>query len=73
MPSIYVKLDGQNVVEACLEKLDGGIEVNCTEQQLDDIMNHYDATCDGQDIIGTSIGEEAQKFADMKAAKNQFE
>lgn len=68
MPNIYVKLDGQNVIEASIQELAGGIQVSCTQQQCDDIFNYYDATCDGQKITGSVKGQNATKFENMKAA-----
>lgn len=68
MPNIYVRLDGQDVVEAGLDKIEGGVKVSCTMQQCQDIFSHHDATSDGKTITGTSEGENATKFADMKSA-----
>lgn len=73
MAKIYVKVDDNNkVIEACPDKIEGAMLVDCTDEQKEQIMCQYDAQCDGKKITGNvSKGNNANKFEAMKLAKAQ--
>lgn len=61
MPSLFVKLEGDKVVEACPQKIEGGIEVSATDAQIKEIMqDRFDARCDGRSILSTAAGKDAE-------------
>jgi hypothetical protein len=61
MPNLFVKLEGTKVIEACPNKIEGGVEVTATPEQIEDIMRkRFDAECDGKTITSTKPGKDAE-------------
>ena len=62
MPNLYVKLDGENVIEASIEELEGAEVVTATDQQIEEIMSQRkDAIVESGSVSATTEGEDFTK------------